>query len=150
MTLSSLEVQQSAGLDTGKLAHCTQRDFRPLASGRSVHDNAQRDDVLVALVLEQCIALLGEKREPQVPAAYVVYPCQSRNKNVLHCDVFHKWNVIAVHRKLGLPPRRRPARPPSGKNDVVLNYHKLFVWAANESDRNVTFRTLPLRQVAAP
>jgi hypothetical protein len=151
MSLSLLfHVQESAGLNTWKLARGHQGLSRSFRYGRGVHDHAKRDHVLLAFVQKCRAALLGSEREPQVPAPYVLDPCQFRNENVLHCYVFHKWNVIAVHDVLGLPPRRRPARPPSGKNDVVLNYHKLIVWAANDSDRIVTFRALPLRQVAAP
>lgn len=149
MSLSPLEIQQRAGLHTGKLAHRVQRGFRPVARSSRVHHKAKRNHILDALVLEQRTALLGEKREPQVPAAHVLDPCKSRNKNVLHCDVFHKWNVIAEHNSWCLPHRERPAEPPSGENDAILDYNKLNVGAAKDSDKIVTFRALPLREVAA-
>jgi hypothetical protein len=149
MTLALSHVQDGAGLDTGELAHGAEGVFRPLARSSRMHDKAQRDHVLVSLVLEHRTALLGEKRETKVPAAYVLDPGKSRNKGVVDGLPFHKWNVIAVHRKLCLPHRRRPAVPPFAKHDGILNYHKLIVGLVKEFDENVTFRALPLRQVAA-
>jgi hypothetical protein len=140
MTLAAaFEVQECAGLKTGHLAHRTKRGFRSIAGGSRVHDNAKRHHILGALVQKHRTSLLGEKREPEVPAAYVVYPCQSRYENVLHCDVLHKWSLIAVHDFLCLPHRRSPARPPLGQYAQNLDYQKLYSGVSHDFDGIVTF-----------
>lgn len=149
MSLSLLHVQESAGLNTGKCARRTQRVFRSFGHGRRVHYHAKRDHVLLALVQKCRAALLGGEREPQIPASHILDPRKCRNKSVVNCDVFHKWNVIAEHCKWPLPSRERPAEPPSGENDAILDYNKSNVGAAKDSDKIVTFRALPLREVAS-
>jgi hypothetical protein len=145
-----LHVQKSTRNYTRELARGHQGLSRGFRHGRGVHDHAKRDHVLLAFVQKHCAALFGGEREPQVPAAYVLDPRKSRDENILHCAVFYKWNMIAVHRKLCLPHRERPAVPPSAQHDGNLNYHKLIVGPVKQFDENVTFRALPLRQVAAP
>jgi hypothetical protein len=144
-----LHVQKSTRNYTRELARGHQGLSRSFRNGRRMHNHAKRNHVLLAFVPEHRAALLGCEREPQVPAANVLYPCKSTYKGVVNGFPFHKWNVIAVHRKLCLPHRGRPAVPPLGQHDGILTYVKFYSTASEQFDENVTFRALPLRQVAA-